>query len=601
IKLHAEELTVSSETISSEIVVTGQANEVIATGESVLSDEQLQRAQAASLGDTLSQQPGVQNANFGVAVGRPVIRGLGGSRVTIMQDGLSSADASSASPDHAVATDTDHADAIRLLRGPQALIYGNGALGGVVDVVTRPLAEGESDTELKTSLDTATRGRFFSLGHRQQGETWGFGVNASERRSEDYRIPASADEGAYQDNSDIEHQRQLGADITYLKADGSSTNFSVSYLDSKFGLPGHDHAEEHADEDPLAMEEHEEEGDARVDLERLRLGLKHIQLTPFAGAEYWQTDISWTDYQHSEGHEEVHSDEEIAEPEHDHAGMTTFGNEAWSLRSELALEEIAGVRQQIGIDTHFSDFSAQGGEALMPSTETVELGAFWLGEKQLGATTVTLAARADKVSHSPESPSALEDACTFAAADVNDKQFGHASASLGLDYMLTDQWTLSTSVGSISRAPSAAELYSCGPHESSLAYEVGDPDLDNERAFNVEVGADYMGEKLTASVSLYRQQIADFIYAAARINGDASGIEEADELPIYDYQQQDALLTGAEVQMGYQWTDQWRTSVMGDTLKGSLLGDGELPRMPSSRVGLGIDYSTFKWSGFAQI
>ena len=83
----------------------------------------LERSRASSLGDTLSQQPGIQNAGFGSAVGRPVIRGMSGGRVAILQDGLEAADASSVSPDHAVAVETDHATKIEVLRGPAALIY----------------------------------------------------------------------------------------------------------------------------------------------------------------------------------------------------------------------------------------------------------------------------------------------------------------------------------------------------------------------------------------------------------------------------------------------------------------------------------------------
>ncbi|MEK9766797.1 MAG: TonB-dependent receptor plug domain-containing protein, partial [Thalassolituus sp.] len=132
----------------------------------LLSGEDLERERRASLGDTLSQQPGIQNSGFGAAVGRPVIRGMGGARIKVLQDGLEAADASSVSPDHAVAVESDTAQQIEVLRGPATLLYGSGALGGVVNVVSAPLEQNSDETHVGLSYSTADTGRQVTAGHQ---------------------------------------------------------------------------------------------------------------------------------------------------------------------------------------------------------------------------------------------------------------------------------------------------------------------------------------------------------------------------------------------------------------------------------------------------
>ena len=336
----------------------------------------LERSRASSLGDTLSQQPGIQNAGFGSAVGRPVIRGMSGGRVAILQDGLEATDASSVSPDHAVAVETDHATKIEVLRGPAVLIYSADSAGGVVNVSGVTLSPGDvSDTGISLGYDTVSTGRFAALSHKQTSERWGWHVGASERRTEDYRVPSDAgevhreDDGSFEahdaeskylDNSDIEYQRQIIAGGSYF-GDSSVTSFNIGYLASKFGLPGHSHEEHEEHEEEEGDEEHEEheEGEARVDLERLRLALNYNVDAPFAWASRWDTRISWTDYEHSEGHEEAgheeHEEEEAEEEEHEQEhGMTTFSKTAWNLRTELQTVEKAG-RQHVFFLLYTSD------------------------------------------------------------------------------------------------------------------------------------------------------------------------------------------------------------------------------------------------------
>ncbi len=589
----------------------------------VMNEEELKRAQSATLGETLGQQAGIQNSGFGASVGRPVVRGLGGGRLKILQDGMEAIDASSISPDHAVAAETDHAHQVEVLRGPATLMYGGGAIGGVVNVVGQNHADVDDETRLRAGYTTVDTGRFLSADTNQRAGNWGLSLGLSERRTGDYRIPSDAgevhveDDGSVEhheaesdtlDNSDIEYQRQGTAGVRYF-GKSSETALSFGYLASKFGLPGHSHEEEHADEaseEVVADEEHEEEGEARVDLKSYRLGFEHIHDNPFNGAREWKTQIGYTDYEHSEGHggahEEEHEEEEHtegeAEEEHEEHGMTTFAKQAWTLRSELAFEPVSGITQLIGVDAKTQEFSAMGEEALLPATDTLTTGLFWLGEKRWNDLIVSTGARWDTVSHQPSAFDEIADACGFTAADIKDKDFSDFSASAGMAYTFTDAWRMNASVTSAARAPDAEELYSCGAHESTFTYEVGNPDLESERALNIELGLSFDQGPFTSHLSVYRNRVSNFIYADALLeDGD---LVEVDELPLYVFTQDNAILKGAELELGYQLAQAWRVSAMADRVRGELEDGGWLPRMPTDRVGLGLDYNSLNWSAFAR-
>ena len=100
----------------------------------VLTGDELRRIASSTIGDTLNGNPGLANASFGPAVGRPVIRGQQGARVMVLQNSTSSADVSGLSADHAVSVEPMLAESIEVLRGPSTLLYGGGAIGGVVNV-----------------------------------------------------------------------------------------------------------------------------------------------------------------------------------------------------------------------------------------------------------------------------------------------------------------------------------------------------------------------------------------------------------------------------------------------------------------------------------
>lgn len=127
-----------AQTQLSPIVVTAplqQSQDDLAEATTVLQGADLDRRRATTLGETLDGTPGVTSTQFGPGAGRPIIRGQGGPRVRVLNNGVDTFDASTTSPDHAVIAPVNGAQKIEVLRGPATLLYGSSAIGGVVNVI----------------------------------------------------------------------------------------------------------------------------------------------------------------------------------------------------------------------------------------------------------------------------------------------------------------------------------------------------------------------------------------------------------------------------------------------------------------------------------
>ena len=105
----------------------------------VLGGQELTKELQGTLGATLENQPGIALRSFGPGPARPVIRGLDGDRVLIVEDGLRMGDLSSQSGDHGVNVNPASASSIEVVRGPATLLYGANAIGGLVNVITNDI------------------------------------------------------------------------------------------------------------------------------------------------------------------------------------------------------------------------------------------------------------------------------------------------------------------------------------------------------------------------------------------------------------------------------------------------------------------------------
>jgi iron complex outermembrane receptor protein len=562
-----------------EIIVTGvprdRAVADLAQPVAVLGGDQLDRARAGNLGETLAGQLGVSSSYFGAGASRPIIRGLAGARVQTLEDGLSAADAATVSDDHAVTIEPLAADQVEIFRGPMTLLYGSGAVGGVVNTVTTrvpgaaPRDGLEGAFELRTDTVAEARGAAFRLDGGADALAWHF--DAGRRDSRDYEIPAFAH--ADVDPADSDARAAYGV-VPNSAAESDSAAFGASWLgqsgflgvgisafDALYGIPGHEH--EHADAGESAAPEAEgEAGGVRIDLEQRRIDLRGGWDGLRGLIEGVNVRLGVSEYEH-------------VELEADAFG-TRFTNESTELRIEL-LHRAAGLWSgAFGLQLGDREFAALGAEAFVPPVATSAAGVFVVEHVALPAWELSLGARVDSLEHSPSNGLRRFDERSVSYA------FGAVRPlAAGASFVAT--------LAQSERLPVAEELYSDGPHLATGVVQLGDASLRAETAQHVDLGLRGRGDGLDWSVTTFYTQFDDFIYLA-----DTGAVDPVAELSIFQYRQAGANFAGLEAEVFVPLLRDGATEVdvrlFADYVRGELATGEPLPRLPPLRYGARLEF-----------
>ncbi|BFM09392.1 TonB-dependent receptor [Halioxenophilus aromaticivorans] len=601
-----------------EVVVTGHTDKTLAETAlpvSVLSAEQLAEQRATNLGDTLAAMPGVQSTSFGAGVGRPIIRGQSGNRVKVLSGSLSVLDASTVSPDHANAVSPLGAERIEVIRGPATLLYGNGASGGVVNVLDNRIPDAQLDDislvinqEHNTNNDQNTTSALLetSTGPFQ------WHLNGYTFRHNKVTIPSEAmleEELHDEDGDDHEEEEHTSTDgyignsqgegdgITLGSSyvgDGWYAGFAVNHTRKDYGLPPgtHDH-EEHEEDliDGAAEEEHEEESvDVRIDMEQTRYEFKSgVDLNGFFSS--LEASIAYTDYEHEELELGEHHEEEEADADHEeeeHHG-TVYSNEGFDSRFTLNHNRIAGLTGVIGLQVQSREFGGAGEEAYIAPTDINSAAIFAVESVSAGDWTYEFGARLE-ANQTELSSGCDQDHTTFSgSASALRPLAGNSNGWIGYTYS--------------QRAPSEEELFSNVDGSSCQNYaednliehiatgriELGNPDLDAETSQNLELGWRKFEGTWLAEINLYYNQVSDYIYAAF-----------TDDEEMVAYQQQDAKFYGVEGQYTHHL---WRVGdshldlvLSGDWVKATLDDGDNVPRLAPARVGIALAWVAEQWS-----
>ena len=588
-----------------EIIVVGHplSGEGLAQATDVVSGEELDRKAANSIGATVGYEPGIHNSSFGAAVGRPVIHGLDGARVRIMEDRIDTLDVSVTSGDHAVTVDPFIANQVEILKGSGTLLYGSGAIGGVIDVHTGRIPHNAfKGIGGRLDLKSADNGGGRNGSFRVDGGIGmlGWHLDGFSRRAGDYEIPglaASARELA-REEQDHEEGEEEEADHeeedffgvlpgSGFEVGGGSAGFSVvgdggflvgvsvSKLASEYGIPGHgheehghhdageeDHEEEEEEEHEDEEDEHEhgEEGTPIADLKQTRVDFEAAIASPFPGFTSMNLRVGVNSY----AHDEVGPSGEVG---------SAFENEAWEARAELSHEAVAGWEGVAGAQIGDRSFSVVGEEAFTPPVDTRSFGVFWVGERSFSGFQLESGIRFDSVEHDP--------------AVGDGRGLAGVSASLGMVMTFDDDWTGTVLADYSSRAPVGEELYSDGPHFATRSFEIGDADLDEEKALNLSATLNRQGDRWSVLGTVYRTAFADFIFQAP------TG-EHIEGLVVRQFNQADATFTGLDLEASVAvacWDGgQLEFTGLFDTVsaKVDVAGNDNLPRIPPARVGFGL-------------
>jgi len=557
----------------------------------VVTSRDLLKLGESSLGETLSKKPGLSSTYFGPGSSRPLIRGMGGDRVKMLQNGLELGDASGTSPDHAVSVEPRLAEQIEVVRGPATLLYGSSAVGGVVNVLDAAIARDLPTRQVSGFLEglggTVSDEHTGSLGLTSRFGNLVFTGSGVMRRTEDFTIPGYATKDAdHRDehevmgimaNSSLEGQSGvLGASLI-----GSRGYFGVSVSDqwSNYGVPGHAHHEEDDDD-------HEEEG-VRIDLDRSRINLEgglRFQDTGYSSSfENLTVNFAQNDYLH----------EEVEEG----AVATTFTNRSYEGRVESDHTLSERVSGSIGMSFYSRDFTVAGEEAFVPATETRNKAIFLYENVELTETLgLQVGSRIE------------QQAVNTVVKSLDDRTFEAFSNSMGLKWSPSGDVSIVISGSKSAKMPNAEELFSNGPHLATGSFEIGNSKLSTENSTSFDGTLNYSASRFRTTASLYNNDFKGYIYLDK--DDDHDDDHDGDhELPEYHYSQADAKFQGFEFESEYdlvhgdrsRGTPHLSLGFMADAVIGKLFEnhdhhddnerDSYVPRLPAYRVGGSLSYS----------
>ena len=502
---------------------------------SVLSGQFLARELEGTIGATLESQPGIAERSFGPGPSRPVIRGLDGDRVLILEDGQRSGDLSSQSGDHGVNVNPASAERLEIVRGPATLLYGANAIGGLVNVISNDVPR--APVSKVAGGFTADYGTAATDGGGAADLSWGTGhwalhAGGGGRHAGDVNTP----------DGDVENTQSRSA---FAKIGGSWTSTrgylgaSYGYDDAKYGIP------------------FVEDGNIQLTPRRHVFNLRgeSRELTGFVDSI--RASVGIRRYRHDEL-----EGEEVG---------TQFTN------NTAELEVLAGHRAYGRLKGTFGGwgltraFKAVGEEALSPPVDQQGFAGFAYEELTWPHVTFQFGARVEHARFEPD-------------GGLPTRDFTNLSGSIGLLVHPTDQTTVALSLARASRNPALEELYFNGPHPGNFAFEVGNPSLDSEDALGLDLSFRWRHHRASGEITYFRNAIADYIFR------NPTG-EVVEDFPVIEFEAADSVLQGIEAHLDVPILS-WLSAEGGfDYVRGTLSDlDQPLPRIPPMRGRVGLRY-----------
>jgi iron complex outermembrane recepter protein len=528
----------------------------------IFSGELLQRKSDMSIGLMLDGEPGVSMRSFGPAPARPVIRGLDGDRVLVLENGERMGDLSGSAHDHVVAIDPLATDRIEVVRGPASLLYGSSAMGGVVNLLTQDVPyHWEKGSNGKIGLQGASVNSMFGLfGRYMHGwDNYALTGRLSYRNSGATQTPSGLMEGTDTRSFDA----SVGMGFRYKQSQGG---FALIASDMIYGIP----------------EEFENPGD-RVEI-RLQKQMAHFRLrsrmTGFFDRLEWRFQAGQFAQQeivvelNEEGEEEEEVELEFSQ---------------WSLSSTFTLQHkpfSVFDRGAVGLNIYGRQLDVGGGDAFTPGDQNLNLAVFAFEEIPISRhLRFQLGARGEL--------SYLETRANEFFPEI-DEQRSHLnfSASAGMNYSPTEQWETGIQVARAFKNPSLEELFAYGPHLGAGTFEIGQDDLKSESSLGLDAFTRWDQKRWFAEIALFYTHINNFIIFAP-----AGEIQDDYGLPIFRYEPDKARLFGGELAGAFLVTEQITITTGLDYVYGERLNEARepLPFMPPLRSRLAIQWDKDKF------
>ena len=523
-----------------------------------------------SLGEAIDGYLGISIADYGSAVGQPIIRGMSGPRVKILKNGMVNRDVSGLGVDHLNDVDLNDISQIEIVKGPSSLLYANGTIGGIINIVDDCIAEMDFDgAEFAAGYETQSVNDGSSEYFNFKNNLYGFNFNFGYKNTEfgNYDVPGGAilhdeehgdeheeheEDMGYVNNSDFASEAtKFGISKT---GDWGYIGISIDNLESVYGIPFHgdehedEHGDDHGDEDE--HEEHEEERIfSTTDSESLTLkGSYNVggSLVNKVDYTFRSSDYSLTEAHDEEGHDEDHGDEDHGdEDEHEEHAPTTFLNNAYEYGAIFDMSNDA-ISQKVSFNFVDEDTSIFGEEAFMNPANNRELTLGYFVSKDYEPFHVDFGIRLDQIDRTGSVSHEDGDLDKYS---INDNT---TSFALNVGRDLTDNLDVTLGFASVERLPSVIELFMNGPHMATGRFEVGDPNLNSETSNNLDITFNYQSGDYYAYASFFINDVDNYITLMDEDEGheDDHHDEDHGNLIHANYIQEDAEFDGYEIEIG---------------------------------------------------
>ena len=520
------------------------------TPEVVFSGSKLRQNLSRTIAETIDYEPGIAQRSMGPAPSRPVLRGLGGDRLLMVEDGERTGDLSGSSSDHAVAIEPMTTERIEIVRGPRTLLYGSNALAGVVNVV-RGYVPSEQPDGFGGSViyqgESVNRGLSGGLTLEQGLGPLALRFDSSLRNADDIATPHGK-----LANTDI-RTGNASVGLSLVRPWGH-VGASGSLYDSDYGIPP-DPEGGHPD-------------GVSIDLQRQHLEGRGEILTGPDWLQRLELHHSFSRYQHGEF--EASGD----------LGME-FGVLTHNTGALAHLDRMGPFANgAVGLWYEYRNYAAAGLNFTPPAEEYA--GAlFTYQEWEHGPWAINAALRVDARRVDPR-----EERDSRRVGRIQTRDFAGVSAGLSNHYRASSGLTLGTTLMRTFRAPGIEELFSEGPHLAAYSYEVGNGALGSERGLGLELFVDYHHEEGHVHLAVFRNAIDGYIFPK---NSGERSLRRAD-LFLYQTVGEHVLMHGAEVTFDWHVADYWKAAGTLSYVRGHLidLNDEPLPRLPPLQGHLGL-------------
>jgi len=532
-----------------------------------LSGDNLFKKLQPTIGETLAGELGIRSTYYGPNASRPVIRGLGGDQIQILQNGIGNLDASAASDDHGVSIDPLSVESIEVVRGPAALLYGSKAVGGVVNIIdnripNQPIAEKITGI-VDVRFNSANKERAASALFEGGVENYAWHINGFKRETDDLKIPSFA-RSKYLRNQEplAEDEKEANGKLTNSQSSskGGSAGLSKFFKKGYFGVALTNYESDYGTVS---------KPDVTINMKQQRIDFAGEYKAPNAYIKSLKYKLGLSNYEHTEFEGNLVG--------------TIFKNRGYDSRVELVHEKLGAFEGNAGLQSSMSDFSALGEEAFLPSTVTHTNSGFILEEIPFGNLRFQVGGRFDyQTINANESP-------IFGAANSRSDLTGSSSA--GFVYHPITNYAIALSTSYTQRAPNAQELYSNGVHAATNNFELGDKNLKIQQSQGFDLSLRKESGLVTSEINFFYNRFQNFITAALTGENDAES-----NLPIYAYKNIPAEFYGTEIKAKLNAynanSHKLAFELRGDYVEGRNSNNNQsLPRISPARIGASTFYN----------